>query len=246
MRLYFVTPVHRRFELTRIVLEQRRRLCDALTLQGVDAGCVVVGCDSNLRAARDLGFDVVERANDSHNDRFNDGMEYACRELGADYVVPLGSDDWALSGYFLPLPEPGTVRASRRLGLVAPDGSELSILRANDGTGPNYNPHGYIPWVIPAAMIEPFGYRPTDGRFTEHSIAQNVGPDHFRLDLADPLQVVDFKSPDEQITSYSVTVDCNPVEAQYRDPWEALATRYPFDLVERMEALYAQRRRAHV
>lgn len=76
--LWFVVPVYRRLDLTRICLDQLRRTCDALTQEGVAASAVVIGDDENLDAARDLGFGTAVRDNQFVSAKYNDGIQLAC------------------------------------------------------------------------------------------------------------------------------------------------------------------------
>jgi hypothetical protein len=106
--LWFCVPVAGRERLTGICLRQLRRTCDSLTQEGVDATAVIVGDDTNLDTAHELGFATVERDNQYLSRKFNDGMQLACdrryNPRPADYVVPLGSDDWVDHNIFLDLP----------------------------------------------------------------------------------------------------------------------------------------------
>lgn len=235
--LVFVTPAHERFPLSAICLEQRRRVCAELTQRGVDATCVVVACDENLDTARELGLVALERPNDQLGARFNDGIEHACRELGADYVVPIGSDDWCLADYFLPLPDARTVLAGGRLCAVKQDGSLLACVSASAT-----NPQGYIPWIIPSALLTGCGYRPGPDASvaTEAAIANALmrRRDPFGKRTAHDLQLVDFKSGGPQCTPFALTAHLNPVEWLDTDPFARLASAYPADLCERVRGFY--------
>lgn len=93
MRLLFVTPAFRRFELSRICFEQRQRAIEKLAASGIEAQSVVVSDDENLDIARSLGHATVERDNEWLGRRFNDGYQYA-HEHDYDYAFPIGSDSW--------------------------------------------------------------------------------------------------------------------------------------------------------
>src|SRR5262245_12518868 len=96
--LWFVCPAHGRPDLTRVCLTQLRRTCDELARHEIEATCVVVADDDNLRTAESLGFATVERNNRFLARKFNDGIQLACdpdvNSRPADYAVPVGSDDW--------------------------------------------------------------------------------------------------------------------------------------------------------
>lgn len=85
-----VTPVWKRFDLTRIMLEERRRTFDKAKLLGVDCECVCIGDDANLDTAERLGFVTIEAPNQLGR-RYNDGHEYAVRE-GFDFSFQCNSD----------------------------------------------------------------------------------------------------------------------------------------------------------
>ena len=101
MSVWFVTPAWRRFALSAVCFEQRRRVIDELAAHGIEAHCVVVADDRNLALAREAGFETVKRDNRWLGSRFNDGIEYAGLH-GAEWIVPIGSDSWIDPAYFLP------------------------------------------------------------------------------------------------------------------------------------------------
>lgn len=257
--LWFVQPVHGRAGLARLCMEQRRRMLDELAGLGVDAQMVVVGNDANLDTARELGFATLERPN-VLGAKVNDGIEYACREGGADYVSFIGSDDWSLASWFVTMPPDGLIKTSRWVAFVAPGGNRL-LVRAATGSV------GNAPWIIPRSLLEPAGFRPVldrkmsgiDGSIRDGIIACLRGvegttgaqkrmatrqrlADVYHHEPGDELRLVDFKGSREQITSYSLALG-KPRRLVHDepDPWPVLATRYPADLVGRMERLYAER-----
>jgi hypothetical protein len=246
----FVTPVHGRPEITRLAMEQRKHVCGELRKKGITATAVYVGDDQNMGAARELGFHTVRRENRFLGRKFNDGFEYACRELEASYCVPIGSDDWVLADYIaegvLGTP-PTCVGSGQWLTLVRPDGGEIAMLEHRGGQ--TINARGYIPWVIPTQYLEACRYRPaaeTRTRGLDADIAVGVQRSNPRPMFAPigehPLQCVDFKSPDTQITSYAKTVKWNRRQTLSPRVWETLTEVYPTELVEKMEKVYGQRR----
>jgi len=254
--LWLVTPVHGRVALTRLVFEQRARMLDELHGLGIEARQLVVGDDANLATAWEFDFHVLESPNPTGR-RVNDGFEWAVHAGGATHVAYCGSDDWHLADYFATLPAPGFAKTSHWQAFVPPRGDRLVVMRSQ-------NPAGGAPWVISRELIEPAGYRPADDRAptaVDGSIADGVwapidaqharSGNHerrlakkrvFQYDDSDLLRMVDFKAGGEQITPFEAVVGTKrPREVDSRSPWELLATRYPVDLVERMEKFYASK-----
>lgn len=236
MDVWLVTPAWRRFAVTRLVLAQRRVLCDELAARGITASCVVIADDENLDIAAELGFDTVEMDNSQLGRKLNAGFRYSAAQ-GADYLAFVGSDDWLHPDLFAPLlDEPGCVISGRILALCDLLGGRLRYVA---GRGRQ----GVIPWLIPRAALEPCGFAPLpDG--------QNRGLDlHLALALADaewrfhdphPLARVDFKSH-LNMTPYGAA---RAIGGEKSDPWGELATRYPADLVALAESTAAEYRYA--
>lgn len=233
--LCFVVPVHKRFDLAGVCLRQLRRTCDALRIYGVKASAIVVGNDRNLDVARELGFGTVRRNNDFLGRKFNDGIQLACdpayNPAPADYVMPIGSDDW-VDYRIIRFPPSDMVLCYRDLSLVSPDGKELTYRKAD-------NPGGCGLRVYPRNVLERVGYRPADedrNRGCDTSILGNLKK--FRLSYAktDPRQIVDWKSSTNQVTPYE-SVAWRPSREKY-DPFAALAGFYPPHSLEEMRARY--------
>ena len=244
MRLAFITPVHERVDLSLICMEQRYRLCSELRLKGIEAIAVYIGDDENIDNAREFGFHTIVRDNTGLGSKFNDGITHAICELGADAVVPIGSDDWALAGYFTANCK-GDIRSGGYLAVMRPDGEELVALgHRRDQV---LNAQGFIPWVVPDWALEATNYRPVAEKRdsgTDDCMAAGIRRTQPRPTFAPvcfhPLQCVDFKNPTRQITRYDTTVEMNSEHATFSsDAFEQLAEVYPADLCERMEKLYA-------
>lgn len=261
--LWLVTPVFGRLELTRIVFEQRARMLEELDSLGVPARQLVVGDDANLDTAREFGFNVLERPN-VLGLRVNEGFEWACREGGASHVAYCGSDDWHLAEFFTDLDSIASARTSAWQAFMEPTGRRLVAVRG-------LSSYGHAPWVVARTLLEPCGFRPSDDEAMhgiDGSIANGVadglaGPmprDHnarvawrqhrkrivretFQEVPADWLRMVDFKGGGEQITPYRRViprgVGRETVESEA--PFDTLATRYPADLVERMQRFYVDK-----
>jgi hypothetical protein len=243
--LWFCVPVHGRAALTRICLQQLRRTCDALTAEGINATAVVVGNDENLDTAHKLGFATVERDNWSLSRKFNDGIQLALdprhNPHPAHYVVPCGSDDWVDHRLFLDLPDPMTMVGFQWISVVREDGRELATRFINYRGGSGIR-------IYPRQLLEPLGYRPADEdlkRACDTSIFSNVfnywtGRLRVMHHHLHPYQIVDWKSPAEQLNSYEMLGTYKATALL--DPFEALAGVYPDEALEEMRDHYALQR----
>jgi hypothetical protein len=235
--LWFLVPVHGRIELTRVCLRQLRRTCDELREKhGIEAHAMVVGDDENLDTAAELDFGRYIQRNQPLGRKWNDAYQAACQEGQADFVVPLGSDDWVQAEFIAGLlPEPDQVRCSRLSSVVREDGQKLARLRIPYSIGDGVR-------VMPRALLEPLRFRPVvehKPRAIDTSVMENIQKNR-RVQLlyhdTDAFQIVDWKSR-EQLNSYArclVFRDGDEV-----DPWEALAGRYPAEALDEMRAVYA-------
>lgn len=215
-------------------MRQLARTCDELTGNDIRASAVVVACDENLDVAAGLGFGTVERDNEFLGRRFNDGFQAACLE-GVDFVVPVGSDDWVDAAWVADrLPGPGEIRCSRLMSMVSDDGRLLRTLRVGYDGG-----HGIR--VFPRALLERVGGRPAEEfrrRAVDTSILRRLLPFGPRLTYVErsPLQMVDWKSPSEQLNTFESCV--RYADGGDRDPWAALAGVYPAEALGEMAAVY--------
>ena len=242
--LWFVVPAHGRAKLARICLTQLRETCDRLTEHGIPATAVVIADDENLRTAKRLGFGWVRRDNRWLSRKFNDGIQLACdrhhNRRPADFVVPLGSDDWVDWRLFTDLPAGRTMFGFQHMSFVREDGLELTTRKVDYEGGCGIR-------IYPRVVMQSVGFRPADEdrkRGCDTSILVNL---HRAKALrriehrsSDPLQIVDWKSPDDQVTSYG------EIEARHRsslkgDPFELLAGRYPDAALEQMRDHYGSR-----
>jgi len=242
--LWFIVPAYGRAKLAAICLRQLRRTCDALTAAGVDATAVVVADDENLETARELGFATVSRDNLFLSRRFNDGIQLALDERfnprPADYVVPCGSDDWVDHRLFLELPDDKTMFGFRTLSFVSPDGRTIRSTTLSNHVG------GCGIRVYPRALMEAVGYRPADEdrkRGCDTSILTNLRGIHdhrMRVEHrpAEPHQIIDWKSPDEQVTPYESVV-ARHGGVDLGDPFEVLSGLWPRDALDDMRSHYA-------
>lgn len=230
MKLYFVTPAWKRYELTEVVLDQRVRVMAELATHGIEAHCVVVADDANLDIARERGLDTIEAPN-VVSDRFNAGMAYA-GEHGADWIVPIGSDSWIDPGYFENLHD-GVTRTSQLYCHVTADRIGLARVRRRAGAGP---------YVFHRDVLATVGFRPAAPglmRYVDSSTIANLER-HTRLAFRNyhrhPYQYVGFRVA-PYITSYRALMNAWGV-AEHSLPWDRLTEHYPLDLVERARAVF--------
>lgn len=227
--LWFVTPAWRRFELTAVCLEQRRRVIETLAAAGVEAHCVVVADDDNLDIARGLGFDVVEQDNEWLGRKFNDGIEYAARQ-GASRIIPIGSDSWIDPAYFLPLPTRRFTVTSSLYSVVRAD--RMAELKIDDAKGVG-------PYIIPRHAFMRSRFRPAKDEIThgvDSSTVKGIGIRlNWRRHDVHPFQYVGFRGV-PHISSYAGLVDKWGVR-EHENPWSILAGYYPLDLVERARSI---------
>lgn len=244
--VWFIVPAHGRAEIARICLRQLARTCTTLAVDyAIDASAVVVADDENLDTARELGFGTIERENAPLGRKWNDGYELA-GEAGVDYVVPFGSDDWIDAAWVAAqVGSDGELRCSRRSAVVREDGRMLARLDIRYGPALDF---GDGVRMIPTGLLRPFGYRPADELARKAidtsvflAISRELGrPPRVSFRELHPLQIVDFKSPGEQLNAYAGCLAFRDGDED-RDPWGSLATVYPADAVEEMRALYGVR-----
>lgn len=240
--LMFVMPVHGRLPLARICLRQLRRTCDALADHGIVASAVVVADVENLRGLGSsiASFGWVCRDNEFLSRRFNDGIQLACdpthNPAPADYVVPIGSDDWVDWRLLLDLPGPNEMVGFQRLSFVREDGRELaqSVVTYDGGCGVR---------VYPRQLLEPLGFRPAEEdrkRACDTSILVNVKRANPSMRIwhgaGDARQIVDWKSSGEQLNSYGDLFQY--ARGRTDDPFSALAEFFPAESLDEMRAHY--------
>lgn len=246
MNVVFVSAAWRRFDVTRLALAQRARLCDALAERGLRATAVIVADDENLEIAQEFGFATYEQRNDlGLGVKFNHGIEFACTQLDAEYVVLIGSDDWVHESVFdllpekLTLPELPTPEKPVVIGRAVPEviaGSWITICDLRSGRARHCHARGQlgvIPWVLPREALEPSGFRPIpemqkrgiDGALWR---GLKIRPKWTLVD-PQPFARVDFKS-DTNLNSYEAISDSIGEGDEFTI--ESLRAHYPGDLVE--------------
>jgi hypothetical protein len=244
--LLFVVPVHGRLELAAVCLRQLRRTCDALSEDGLEASAIVVTDRSTRGILRglfgELRFGYVERDNRWLSRRFNDGIQLACdpryNTRPADFVVPIGSDDWVDHRILLQVPERNrTVVGFQRMSFVREDGREISASLVDYSGGCGIR-------IYPRWLVSTLGYRPADedrARGCDTSILVNLRRAVRNLDVqhrdVHDRQIVDFKSPNEQLNAYE---DLRRWRRRATgEVWETLLETYPEEAISEMSAHYA-------
>lgn len=243
--LWFCMPAHGRLALAQICMKQLRRTCDLLAAEGVEATAVVIADDENLDLARECGFGTVRRVNSFVSRKFNDGIQMALdpryNSRPADYVVPIGSDDWVDHRLFLDLPPADTMVGFHTVSFVREDGGEIVTTYLDNQGGCGIR-------IYPRRLLAPLGYRPGDEdrkRGCDTSILVNLMReygDRMRIEhrhLHDR-QIVDWKSVGEQLNSYE-EIGRRRKRSAGADPFVELAGLYPGEALAEMAAHYGVR-----
>jgi glycosyltransferase involved in cell wall biosynthesis len=253
VNVWLVSPAWQRYAVTRMVLEQRRWMCDTLAARGLTANSVIVADDENLDIAEELCFPTVEKDNSDLGERFNAGYKFAA-EQGADVFVHVGSDDWVHPDVFnilttfdiesdppMPDPTPGKPVVWRRGPIVIAQ-RRLTLVELYRGAGQRCFVHGRwgcIPWLIPRRVMEaerftpiPKGHmRGIDGALVR---GLRTRPTWTFQDAPDEW-LVDWKTS-WNVTPYKGVAGTLGVGAE-EDPWAMLAEFYPHHLIQMAQAL---------
>lgn len=237
---FFVVPARGRFDLARVCFSQLRRTCDELAADfNISASAVIASDDDNLDIAREFGFETVESKNVLGR-RINDGYETAGR-AGADFMAPLGNDDWVDPKWIgsHPLPRDGEVRCAKLSAVVSEDGKHLANLRIPYRGGDGVR-------IFPRNMLEKVGFRPVEDereRAIDTSMFRKLTKELKRYPRVvyhdrHPLQIVDFKSSLSQITSYE---SCCTYKygREMNQPFRLLAKHYPAESIASIQNIYA-------
>ncbi len=214
------------------------RTCEDLADHGIAATAFVVADDRNLETAEALGFGTVRRENKPLGRKFNDAIEAAYR-VGADFVVPCGTDD-LVDAHSLAalLPSPGSIRACTLSSVVNESGTRLARLELKYPGGDGVR-------VIPMSLLEPLGFRPADEdkpRAIDTSIytrikARTGTEPNFVYHDEHPFQIVDFKTHGEQLNPYEPCLS-HMVGDELEDPFCVLSDYYDEDVLEQIMAVY--------
>lgn len=239
--ILLVTPAWERPELTRIMLEQRLRLTEAVRPLGVRCETVVIADDENLDIAEDLGHKTVGALN-VLGAKFNDGYEYAV-EHNYDWAFHVNSDqafDPALIAAIAKAPTDRIVT--------------MSHLSAVNATGERF-----IAYRNPVRAMQAFPLkllrrnpRPCAehimsgcDRSTYEGVARaNHGAKEQRVRVG-PLETIQFES-EVQMTGWErhVGIARNSGAREWKVPWDLLAQTYGPELIEDMQSFYEVRQHA--
>jgi glycosyltransferase involved in cell wall biosynthesis len=224
--IWFVTPAHGRFELTRICLEQRQHVIEELARHSIHAECVVVADDENLDTARALGMHTVEQNNEWLGRKFNDGIEYAAKR--GEWIVPIGSDSWIDPAYLVPLPDPQATRSAGMYAAVTADRiGYLDVRNPRNPAGPHMIHRSRLPESLRPARDEL-------SRYIDSSTLAGLSSVRWEIRDLHPLQYIGFRGQ-PHITPYDRLYRAWGVR-ESTDPWTELATVYPPELVDRARA----------
>lgn len=241
-RLVFVVPCHGRHAIASACLRQLARTVDELRYSLIAATAVLVSDEpffSDL--ASTLGFHHVEQANAPLGRKWNDGYEYACRELDADFLVPFGSDDVVDPVLFGRLPRADEIRCSRLSAVVSPDARLLALLRVPYDGGDGIR-------ILPRQLLERVGCRPVaddrdraiDGSMGDLLLRETGRRPRWVYHDVHPLQIVDFKSnASDQRNGFNGCRD-DFSTAEHTDVFARLRRHYPTVFVEEIAAAYNQ------
>lgn len=236
--LSFIVPAHGRHAVAEVCLRQLRRTCDVLSEHGTLATAVIIADDENLEIAQDLDFHTVTRDNAQLGRKINDGYFVAGNDLKADYMVPLGSDDWIDPRWIL-LPQNGETVATHLSTVVNEDCTRLAYLDITFGDGVR---------VYSRRTLEKVGFRPAEehrSRAIDASTHRGTDAPSIVWHDTHPLAIVDFKTR-ENLNSYHGCASTYgskyrqrfQQESEHADVWERLAAVYPTEAISEMRALH--------
>jgi len=146
--LCFITPVWGRYELTSIVLRHRKRVCNELAENGIEATSVIVGDDENLDIANELGFIIAVCDNEFLSRKFNEGYA-AAWDHGFDYCYPVGSDSILTADQFIQNVGAELPVASHFYSMIRSSGEERIDVQITV-------PGGIGPLIIPVPLLAEF------------------------------------------------------------------------------------------
>jgi len=239
--LWFVTPVYKRFHLTKVCLEQRARMLERLPFE---AHCVVIGDDENLDVASGLGLEIVELDNDYIGRKFNAGYRHAV-ENGATHCMPIGSDSWLHESAFADADfTPRTGISIVGLSSFSPSGLERADMAikypAGFGVGMIYPAH-----AVAARNLNGNASDPKRQRGIDNSTWERVGKGKVRLKFLEhqPYRYINFHSTEDSITDFRLlrTAKNRVRTFDDQDSFAPLWDLYDHDLIEELQTLYALR-----
>ena len=229
----------RRLDVSRLVLKQRRRLCDELAARGIAATMLVAADDENLELAAEYAAETLETPNSPLATKSNLMLQRAADI--ADWVVWVGSDDWIHPDVFDPLDgRDRPISIIRGLRLVTIDLPTGELRRVHSPSQ-----YGAIPWLLDSRMIrnksKPPILRTELERGLDGALIQGLRVLHKPFPLVfedhDPheFRCVDLKT-DANLSPYKGLVESKG----YGEPgtaWDDLQGWYPTDLIDEARQL---------
>lgn len=231
-----------RFDVTRLVLEQRQRVCEELAARGVDAGMLIVADDENLDIAAEYGSETIKAANSPLGAKWNAGLHHAA-DSGVDWICWIGSDDWIHPSIFESIigTEPADkaqIYSGHRLAICNMQTAQLQRIETP-------SPFGAIPWLLDARLVRDAIRRqngdrigplkPNEKRGLDGALIRGLrlGRVNFAWHFSDPtdFRCVDFKTR-TNITPFDGLAR-NLGVGDREDAWETLAKHFPADLVQK-------------
>lgn len=232
--IWFVIPAYQRHALTLICLQHlAKHTIPGLRKHKLEGHAVVVGDEEELlEPARQLGFWTAHQENMPLGRKFNDGFQLAC-EQGADFITPLGTDNWVDPKMLAVVPSNWQQVICRRLmAIVREDGQRIAEIRVKYEGGDGIR-------TFNAELFRKAGGRPAADhakRAVDTSIVERLRrlagwQRQFRYEDIHPLQVIGFQSAEPQLNAYRDLYKAFG-EHEHSDPWRRLAEHYPLDSVD--------------
>lgn len=240
---WIVSAAHRRFDVTRLVLQQRQRLCVELAGRGIQASMLIAGDDENLDIAREHGAATLEAPNEPLAQKCNAALLYAAER--ADWVVWVGSDDWIHPDAFDPLLRDTSGDEDQRPRIVV--GLRLAMVDVTTGQLQpikQCSKYGAIPWLIDSRLlrtsrgpIRPDLESGMDGALVRGLRLTQIG---FQFEKHDThyFRCVDFKTR-ENLSPFA-GVQRNLGESKAGAAGPVLREWFPGDLVDQAERLFEE------
>jgi hypothetical protein len=242
-----VTPVWRRYELTRVCMMQRAEMVKGLREKyGIECVVVYVGDEPEHEgAAREYGFEWVEHDNKGLGAKWNAGYKRA-RDLGCTHVMAMGSDGFLHESVIgeAPLYDDRVTTMTGFAAFRADGGERLDMfIRTAAGYGVNM--------IYPVTLLgpEPCDPSPSKMRGTDSSTWRRCR-DYLRrqpiivTQKQPPLAYTNFQSPEEQVTPWkNLDVHRRAALAEHRPEhvFNDLRKFYSDAIVDAIEGLYAAR-----
>lgn len=169
---------------------------------------------------------------------------YGWDETVADYVVPCGSDDWVDHRILRRLPRHNEILAFRQAAFVNETATLISSREVDYQGGVGIR-------IYPRSLLAATHYRPADEdrrRACDTSILVNVtraATHPIRISYGDlhQWQIVDWKSPCEQLNDYAAVTTRFRRGTDHDAPFLALADHYPAEALNEMRRHYHRTRR---